>query len=414
MALTRRLRKGFQPALNKTVGACSSAPKKWDTAHPERLTRVLPRLTCGGYRADDSLMSLDTSPSASFAVIPMRRVGPVHLAGPEVTGRFEVPLATFESPLWPSVARGARVTAEAGGIRVVIADDRMTRSILLEAPDAVEAVAAWRMAMDRKADLAEAVKQTSRFARLVDLHGQVVGSLFFLRLEMTTGDAAGHNMVTQAADRVLDWFATEMPRLRYVSISGNLCADKKVSSVNGLLGRGKYAVAEVVIPGDLCRKLLRTTPEAIAALNVKKNLIGSILSGGVRSANAHTANMLLAFYLATGQDAANIVEGSQSLTHAEARGDGLAFSCTVPNLIVGTVGNGKEAAFVQDNLQQLGCLESRPPGANARRLAAICAATVLCGELSLLAAQTHPGELMRAHRALERGTPSDPDVDSQP
>ena len=35
-------------------------------------------------------------------------------------------------------------------------------------------------------------------------------------------------------------------------------------------------------------------------------------------------------------------------------------------------------------------------------LAAICAATVLCGELSLLAAQTNPGELMRAHLALER------------
>lgn len=33
------------------------------------------------------------------------------------------------------------------------------------------------------------------------------------------------------------------------------------------------------------------------------------MAGGVQSANAHFANMLLAFYLATGQDAANIVEG---------------------------------------------------------------------------------------------------------
>lgn len=37
------------------------------------------------------------------------------------------------------------------------------------------------------------------------------------------------------------------------------------------------------------------------------------------------------------------------------------------------------------------------------RLAVIAAATVLCGELSLLAAQTNPGELMRAHVHLERG-----------
>ena len=32
----------------------------------------------------------------------------------------------------------------------------------------------------------------------------------------------------------------------------------------------------------------------------------------------------------------------------------------------------------------------------------ICAATVWCGEISLLAAQTNPGELMRAHLSLER------------
>src|SRR5690606_23507333 len=121
--------------------------------------------------------------------------------------------------------------------------------------------------------------------------------------------------------------------------------------------------------------------------------------------NAHFANMLLGFYLATGQDAANIVEGSQGFTLAEARGDeGLYFSVTLPNLIVGTVGNGKGLPFVEANLRDLGCLEARAPGANARRLAVLCAATVLCGELSLLAAQTNPGELMAAHLRLERGT----------
>jgi hydroxymethylglutaryl-CoA reductase (NADPH) len=80
----------------------------------------------------------------------------------------------------------------------------------------------------------------------------------------------------------------------------------------------------------------------------------------------------------------------------------LYFSCTLPNLIVGSVGNGKGIDFVEDNLRQLGCKEVREPGANARRLAAICAATVLCGELSLMAAQTNPGELMEAHIKLER------------
>ena len=150
-------------------------------------------------------------------------------------------------------------------------------------------------------------------------------------------------------------------------------------------------------------RYLHTTPEKIAELNVRKNWVGTTLAGGLRSANAHFANMLLGFYLATGQDAANIVEGSQGFTLAEVRGEDLVFSVTLPNLIVGTVGNGKGLPFVEENLRELGCLEAREPGANARRLALICAATVLCGELSLLAAQTNPGELMAAHLRLERG-----------
>ena len=130
--------------------------------------------------------------------------------------------------------------------------------------------------------------------------------------------------------------------------------------------------------------------------------MGNIAAGGLRTANAHFANMLLGFYLATGQDAANIIEGSQGIVHTEQRGDDLYFSVTLPNLIVGTVGSGKTHAFVLENLRLLGCLEKRGPGCNARRLAVIAAATVLCGELSLLAAQTNQGELMRSHVRLER------------
>ena len=210
-------------------------------------------------------------------------------------------------------------------------------------------------------------------------------------------------MATRAADALLAWILEKRPECSYGSISGNYCCDKKPSAVNGILGRGKYVVAEVAIPRRLVERYLHTTPEKIAELNVRKNWVGTTLAGGLRSANAHFANMLLGFYLATGQDAANVVEGSQGFTLAEARGEELVFSVTLPNLIVGTVGNGKGLPFVEENLRELGCLEAREPGANARRLALICAATVLCGELSLLAAQTNPGELMAAHLRLERG-----------
>lgn len=334
----------------------------------------------------------------------MKVVGPVKIMGPEVEDEVRVPLATYEAPLWPSVDRGARVSVAAGGIRAVIVDERMTRSVLLEAPNAEVAAVTAACLRNRIDDMEKVVREGSRFAHLLDVHYQVVGNLIYLRLELSTGDAAGHNMVTQAADSLLPWILREYSDLRYVSISGNYCTDKKVSAVNGILGRGRNVVTELLVPRDICERVLRTTPEKMADLNLKKNLIGTMIAGGLRTANAHYANMLLAFYLATGQDAANIVEGSQGFVHAEVRGDArdLYFSATVPNIIVGTVGSGKGLDFVQANLELMGCAEAREPGRNARRLAVICAATVLCGELSLLAAQTNPGELMRAHVKLER------------
>lgn len=337
-----------------------------------------------------------------IATIPMRSVGPIKIIGPEVETEVLVPLATFETPLWPSVHRGAKACAQSGGIRAVVIDERMTRSIVLEADNIIDAQEALINILQHKEVMQTIISETSRFVKLLDIHSQVVGNLIYLRFEFNTADAAGHNMSTLAADRLMEWILLRFKTLKYVSISANYCTDKKVSAVNGILGRGKYVVAEVNIPPAVCSRFLKTTPEKIIQLNIKKNLLGNILAGGLRTANAHFANILLGFYLATGQDAANIIEGSQGIVHTELRGENLYFSVTLPNIIVGTVGSGKSFDFVRENLRALGCLDEREPGQNARRLAILCACTVLCGELSLLAAQTNPGELMKSHLKLER------------
>jgi hydroxymethylglutaryl-CoA reductase (NADPH) len=343
-----------------------------------------------------------------IASVPMRLVGPVNIIGPEVTAEVLLPLATYESPLWPSTHRGAKACNQAGGVKAVILDERMTRSVVFEALDVIAAQAVIHSLQQQKEILQGLIKDTSRFARLLDMHVQMVGNLIYLRFEFDTADAAGHNMVTLASERLMEFILQQYADLQYVSISGNYCADKKNSAVNGILGRGKYVVAEVIVPRAVCRRFLKTTPEKIVQLNIKKNLLGSLLAGSIRSANAHFANMLLGFYLATGQDAANIIEGSQGITHADLRGEDLYFSVTLPNVIVGTVGNGKTFDFVQENLRLLGCLAPGKPGQNARRLAIIAGVAVLCGELSLLAAQTIPGELMKSHLQLERKPKKEP------
>lgn len=337
----------------------------------------------------------------SFAKIPMRSIGPIKIIGQELNAEVNVPMATFEVPLWPSTSRGAKVSRLAGGINVIVVDEGMTRSVVVDAFNATVAMELCTALRLRSAEIAEQISKISRFAKLKDLHSQIIGSLVYIRLAIHSGDASGHNMVTAAAEAMLNWLLAQYPHLQYVSISSNFCTDKKASAVNAILGRGKYVVAEIKVPREICLKILNTTPEKIVDLHIKKNLLGSILAGSVRSANAHFANMLLAVYLATGQDAANIIEGSQGIVHAEVRKQDLYFSVSLTNLIVGTVGNGKDLEFAQRNLAQLGCDPTGNAG-SARRLAIIIAATVLCGELSLLAAQTNPGELMRAHLAIER------------
>lgn len=333
----------------------------------------------------------------------MRMIGPVKIISKEVNEELLIPLATLESPLWPSTHRGARVCTQAGGIHATIIDERMTRSVLVEADSTAYIFEAYNAIQAQQEKIQSIITESSRYAKLVAMNPQIIGSLLFLRFEFATGDAAGHNMATLASDKILDWILKTYPKLRYVSISGNFCSDKKTSAVNGILGRGKNVIAEVNIKRELCERLLKTTPEKIVDINIKKNLLGNIVAGGLRTANAHFANMLLGFYLATGQDAANIIEGSQGIVFSELRGEDLYFSVSLPNVIVGAIGSGKSHPYVLENLKLLGCLDKQEPGYNARRLSIVAAAAVLCGELSLLAAQTNQGELMRSHIKMERG-----------
>ncbi|MBP3194575.1 MAG: hydroxymethylglutaryl-CoA reductase [Cardiobacteriaceae bacterium] len=343
--------------------------------------------------------------SELFTPIPTKWIEGIKIRGNVINETISAPLATYETPLWNSVRRGARATsAEDNAISVFVENSTMSRSVILRCGNTESAVNTAKALKTQFQDLAQTVRTTGRFVKLEEIHTEVVGNLLFVRFSFFTGDASGHNTATKAADRLIQEILEKFPACEYGSISGNFCTDKKPSAVNGILGRGRRTVAEVTLSASVLQKILRTDAEKICQLNLEKNLIGGIIAGSIRSANAHFANMLLAFYLATGQDAANIVEGSQGIVHCENRAGSLYFSCSLPNLIVGAIGNGKggNLPVVEEALTKLGCREEREIGDNGNRIAAIAAAIALCGELSLLAAQTNPGELMRSHIAIER------------
>lgn len=369
--------------------------------HPESRAH-----SCKNFSSSSLNESSVDSPSEKGSVgcvpIPMQCVGPLRIITGQEHFDTMVPLATLESPLFPSVARGARATLRSGGIRTVLLQDAMARSIVFETVSLVRSQEIVNQLEKNKEKVFAVAESTSRFLRCTDLHFRIVGNQVFLRLSGFCGDASGHNMITKACEHLLQWICRTYTDVKYVSVSGNFCTDKKVSAVNGILGRGKSVCAEVVLPEKICRRYLKTTPERVVALNTSKNFLGSIVNGGTLSANAHFANMLFAIYLATGQDVANIVEGSQGITFAKVEDGGLYFSVNLPNIIVGTVGNGKDLPFAKAHLEMMGCLPTKNPGESSQKLAQIVAATVLCGELSLLAAQTNPGELVKTHMDIER------------
>ena len=106
-----------------------------------------------------------------------------------------------------------------------------------------------------------------------------------------------------------------------------------------------------------------------------------------------------------GQDVANIVEGSQGITYCKVNNNGdLYFSVSLPNIVCGVIGNGKNIDFVKENLKLIGCLDKdfNPTNNASERLGAIIVSVVLCGELSLMSALTNKDELVRSHISLER------------
>ncbi len=333
--------------------------------------------------------------------IPMSFIGPLKINTQSFTEEITVPLATYETTLWPSTNRGAKISRLTEGINVNIIQECMTRSLLVEANSSLEAQKFCNQLQNNIIVLQQIISKYSSFTKLKKIHTKIVAKLIYLRFEFYTGEAAGHNMTTLATQHIMEYILKNYINIKYISLSANFCVDKKNSAVNSILGRGKSLIAEMNIPQDICERILRTSMDQIHELNIKKNLLGSIVAGSIASANAHVANILLAIYLSCGQDSANIVEGSQAITYTEIQINSLYFSVTLPNIIVGTVGNGKNSLDAQNNLLHLGCVKENI-GQNSRRLACIIAATVLCGELSLLAALTNYKELMRGHLLFER------------
>ncbi|XP_038259536.2 3-hydroxy-3-methylglutaryl-Coenzyme A reductase isoform X1 [Dermochelys coriacea] len=339
-----------------------------------------------------------------YMPIPVGVAGPLFLDSKE----FQVPMATTEGCLVASTNRGCRAIWLGGGANSCILADGMTRGPVVRLPTACQSaeVKAWLENSEGFKIIKDAFDSTSRFARLQKLHISLAGRNLYIRFHSETGDAMGMNMISKGTEKALARLQEEFPDLHVLAISGNYCTDKKPAAINWIEGRGKSVVCEAIIPAKVVREVLKTTTEAMVEVNINKNLVGSAMAGSIGGYNAHAANIVTAIYIACGQDAAQNVGSSNCITLMESAGptnEDLYISCTMPSIEIGTVGGGTNLLPQQACLQMLGVQGASQdnPGENARQLAKIVCATVMAGELSLMAALA-AGHLVKSHMIHNR------------
>ena len=341
------------------------------------------------------------------AVTPLGLAGPLKVDGQYAKGEFFLPIATNEAALIAGLTRGCKAINRAGGIKTVVTRDAMTRAPLVSAPDIQKAKDVCEE-IRKKGELYEKMKMAaeaeSRVTKLIDIQPFQIGRFVHLRFCFQTGDSMGMNSATKYSANALRVLKEKFHWIKIISLSGNMCTDKKAAHINTLLGRGKSVETEVEIPLKLVKDVWKVNAEDIVKLNEIKNYQGSGLAGTVTGFNANVSNTLAGFFVATGQDCAQIVGSSTCFTRAEIEGGKMVFGISLPCLEIATTGGGTDYGTSRECLEILGCYgPGNPPGSNVRKLAEIMAAAATAQDLNLLGAEAHGFELAESHIKLARG-----------
>lgn len=330
--------------------------------------------------------------------IPVGYAGPLKVMFSDKTeSDIHLPLATTEGALVASVNRGCKALTASGGVKLESTYHGISRSIAWKTTNNQELITFLK---EQETAWKKIGEQTSSHLKILSYEIQESGDYVFLTINGDTDEAMGMNMITIAAEAIGRWVEETVRKdalegrlndIRLVTIAANIDSDKKPSKRTHDIGRGYEVTASCTLSDDAINTILKTTPEALAEVADAKLNHGAKLAGAI-GANLHTANVIAALYLATGQDAAHVVEGS--LCDTKLNGNTLSVRC--PALLVGIRGGGTQLPAQKQCLDLL-----LHPTRRTQQLAESIAAAVLAGEISLLAAQA-AGELASSHKKLAR------------
>jgi len=350
----------------------------------------------GRYSFEPDLLQGNVENFTGVAQVPIGIAGPLSMRGEHAQGEFFVPMATTEGTLVASYNRGMRLLGECGGVRTAVVDDHMQRAPVFILDSALEAREFGRWVDEHVDGIRAAAESTTRSGRLTYIGQHQIGPLRYLRVNYTTGDAAGQNMTGKATLAACEWIRENHPDHPRFILSGAIDTDKKHSQINMLMTRGKRVVAEAVLKRDTLQRLMGVDTHQLFEYR-QIGMAGAFMSGAAYN-GAHAANGLTALFIATGQDAANISESHSGVTYAQLLPDGdYYWSTTLTSLIVATYGGGTGLATQRECLEMMGCYGQ----GKVHKLAEICAGVVLAGDISLTCAIL-AGDWVSSHEAHGR------------
>ncbi len=324
--------------------------------------------------------------------LPLGVAGPLLISYHKKTKEYYLPLATTEGALVASVNRGCKAITLSKGAKVFIEDNGITRGPVFETKNLKESFTLKKFIEENFSLIKKEAEKTSSHLKLLRHEVKIIGHLVYLRFFYDTDLAMGMNMATIATQAIVHFIETRT-KAKCIAVAGNFDIDKKPAWLNFYSPRGISGWGEVFLTDKVLKEVLKTTKEKIYQVWLDKNLQGSIVSGSL-GFNSHFANIVAAFFAATGQDLAHTVEGSLGMTTAKINTNGLYFSVYLPSIVLGMIGGGTKLSTKKEAI-------AITQVKNKKELAAILISGVLAGEISLLASLAE-GTLACSHQRLGR------------
>ncbi|MBS3160049.1 hypothetical protein J4436_04645 [Candidatus Woesearchaeota archaeon] len=319
---------------------------------------------------------------------PYGFVGPVNIHGIFANGDYYPILFTWETQLIRAINAGASHARRYGGINTVVEDNGMTRAPLIIAKSENEAMDFIKFVQSKKGRLRKLIDSRMNHGYFMGIDSFRHENAIYLRMRFNTGDSMGMNMATFEADIATKWLVKHFRgNVKYISVSSNMCTDKKVTPINAILGRGKRVDVHIKIPLEELKSYLAESKRSISEFRKMidlKNKGSDIAGGGIGTHNTHVANIVGNMFPAYAQDHGQIGTSSMADKYLELEKGFLKYSLTMYCLEVGTVGGGTDYKPANIFLQALGCrdpITDRPYKNSALKFAEIIGATAICGEL---------------------------------